>query len=78
MCSSTSACATSSSVARKLVTSVCGRLRMKPTVSDNRTLRRLGSSMARSFGSSVANIFGDCKTCAPVSWLKSVLLPALV
>ena len=56
MWSSTSACATSSSVARKLVTSVCGRLRMKPTVSDRRTRRRLGSSMARSLGSSVANM----------------------
>jgi len=30
----TSARSTSSSVARKLVTSVCGKLRMKPTVSE--------------------------------------------
>ncbi len=35
----------------KLVTSVCGRLRMKPTVSLSNTLRRLGSSTAFSLGS---------------------------
>ena len=55
-CRSSSARSTSSRVARKLVTRVWGRLRMKPTVSDSRTLRREGSWSCRSLGSSVANM----------------------
>ena len=69
---------TSSSVARNAETSVCGRLRMKPTVSDSSTLRREGKVTERMVGSRVANMRGDSSTAAWVSALKSVDLPALV
>jgi hypothetical protein len=40
--------------------------------------QRLGSSTARNLGSSVANMREEESTCAPVSVLNNVLLPALV
>ena len=77
-CTSSSARCTSSSVARNALTSVCGRLRMNPTVSESKTLRREGSVTERMVGSSVANIRGEASTVARVSALNSVDLPALV
>ena len=51
---------------------------MKPTVSENRTLRFEGSSTPRMVGSSVANIRDDATTFALVSALNRVDFPALV
>ena len=69
---------TSSSVARNADTSVCGRCRMKPTVSEKRTLRFEGRSTPRMVGSSVANMRDDATTLALVSALNSVDFPAFV
>src|SRR5581483_4313890 len=77
-CSTNAAHYTSSSVARKAETSVCGRLRMNPTVSDISTFHREGSVTARMVGSRVANIFDEARTADWVSALNKVDLPALV
>ena len=69
---------TSSKVARNEVTNACGRLRMKPTVSDSNTFRLDGRVTERRVGSSVANIRGDSRTVALVSALNRVDLPAFV
>ena len=66
---------TSSSVARKADTSVWGRWRMKPTVSEKRTFRFEGSSAPRSVGSRVANIRDEATTLALVRALSKVDLP---
>lgn len=50
----------------------------KPTVSLSSTVRREGSTMGRTVGSSVANILASASTAAPVSRLNSDDLPALV
>ena len=65
------------SVARNAETSVCGRLRMNPTVSDNSTFLREGSSTPRIVGSSVANIRGDASTSALVSALNKRGFPRI-
>ena len=75
-CRTSSARCTSSSVARKAETRVCGRSRINPTVSDSNTWRREGSVIPRMVGSSVANIFGDSSTAACVSALNKVDFPA--
>ena len=54
-CSTRSASAVSSSVARNAATSVCGRRSMNPTVSLNSSSRRSGRSTRRTSGSSVTN-----------------------
>ena len=59
-------------------TSWVGSSEMKPTVSDRMTWRRDGSLTTRIVGSSVANNWSRATTCAAVSRLNSVDLPALV
>ncbi len=51
---------------------------MKPTVSENKTLRFEGSSTPRIVGSSVANMRDDATTLDLVSALNSVDFPAFV
>jgi GTPase len=55
-----------------------GRRRMKPTVSVSRSVRPSGSTSWRVVGSRVAKSLSAASTCAPVSWLRRVDLPALV
>jgi hypothetical protein len=54
-----------------------GKSATKPTVSERMTGVPAGSSTRRSVGSRVANRRGSAKTCARVSRLNSVDLPAL-
>ena len=77
-CRMMSASFTSSSVARNASTSSCGRLEMKPTVSDRIAGRPPGSLRRRMVGSSVANSMSLATTSDWVSRLKRVDLPALV
>ena len=64
-CSSRSASVTSSSVARKAATSVCGRRSMKPTVSETSSSRRSGRRTWRTSGSSVTNSASDASAVVP-------------
>ena len=64
-CSSRSASATSSSVARNAATSECGSRSMNPTVSDTSSSRRSGSRTLRTSGSSVTNSASDATASSP-------------
>ena len=78
-CSSRSACTVSSSVARKAATSVCGRWRMKPTVSDSTTGCRQRREAAGASWCPASRTAGRPRRHrARVSALNSVDLPALV
>ena len=76
--SSRSAAVTSSSVARKAATTLCGSFWMNPTVSTSSTSRPGPKSALRTSGSSVMKSWSDTSVSARVSALNSVDLPALV